>query len=281
MLLIRPPLAALRPFVRQLWMSEPEPGDLPPVREHVLPTGLMHLAVRLSGPPLRVYGDGVAAIDIGHAVVGGARTCYYAREGRAAAGTVGAMLEPGGAQALFRIPAGELAHRHTVLVDLPGFRDGELFDRLAEAPAACRLAVLESLLLRRLAGAPAPPPAVVLALRGIDQGHSVKEIVRACGYSHRHLLTLFRDATGLAPKEYARMRRMQRMLADVRGRARDWADAAAAAGFSDQAHFAREFREFAGMTPRQWLRAAPEHVNHVATSTFDKTPGTGARTLGS
>jgi AraC-like DNA-binding protein len=35
------------------------------------------------------------------------------------------------------------------------------------------------------------------------------------------------------------------------------------AGYSDQPHFNREFREFSGMTPEQYRLARPVAANHV------------------
>lgn len=45
--------------------------------------------------------------------------------------------------------------------------------------------------------------------------------------------------------------------------ARQLAGIAADAGFADQAHFTREFRGLTGVTPADWLRAAPIQRNHV------------------
>ena len=95
----RAPLpAALRPYVGSLWIGE----SVRARREHVIPSGEMHLAVRIGGPPLRLYadrGDREGAL-VDSAVVCGTHSRYYAKRtepGR----TLGAQLLPGAARALF------------------------------------------------------------------------------------------------------------------------------------------------------------------------------------
>jgi AraC-like DNA-binding protein len=83
---------------------------------------------------------------------------------------------------------------------------------------------------------------------------------RASGRSHRSFVELFRRAVGLTPKRYCRVRRFQRALALPRG---SLGALALAAGYSDQAHFTREFRALAGLTPGEYRRRAPERAHHV------------------
>lgn len=57
MLLARAPRGPLRPFIQRVWVSA---GDAPPApgrdsREHVLPTGSMHIVLRLEDEPVRVW----------------------------------------------------------------------------------------------------------------------------------------------------------------------------------------------------------------------------------
>ena len=268
MLISRQPRPSLQLFVRRLWAIEPKQGRLvQPSREHVLPTGQMHLAIRLSGPALRVFSDesDQQGLVLSHAVVGGARAEFYIREAGALGRSVGVQFQPGAAPFLFGTPADALTRRHTPLADLWGSQAGDWMDQLDAAPdAESRLDLLEDLVARQLPAEAPLQAAVACALQALGNGAAVAEAVRASGLSHRHLLTLFRQSTGLAPKEYSRVLRLQSVLRQfARGRAGAWADVAIEAGYSDQSHFNREFRAFSGLTPQAWLRAAPAHPHHV------------------
>lgn len=261
----RAPCPALRPWVRLLWAGEAGPAPASR-REHVLPTGSMHLALRLGGPPLRLFAgaDDRLGHAVGHAVVGGVRDAFYARETGLAGGSVGAQLEPGAACILFGASAEALAGTHTLLGDLWGREADLLLEQLQEAHGPQqRMTLLESHLLARLATRPERHPAIALALARLHAGGSVTDAVRASGLSHRHLLLRFRAWTGLAPKQHARVLRLQDTLQALRQPALGLADVAAAAGFADQAHFTREFRACAGLTPSAWRQAGPAHTHHV------------------
>lgn len=278
--LSRPPIPALRPFIRRIWVTPAAAAvrqHQAAGRERVLPTGAMHLAIRLSGPPLRVFPSHASAEedgrDQGHAVVGGARTGFYIRAlAMDPSASVGALLEPGAGTLLFGVPAEVLANQHTPLDALWGSDAGELFERLGEAPTpARRLEVLEDFLVERARGA-GISPVVSFALSRIELGWSVTRIVERTGYSHRHFLALFRGAVGLGPKEYARLVRFGRALDGLVEQAQRPAEVAIATGFSDQAHFNREFRAFAGLTPGEYLALSPRQRHHVAVSSdFFKT----------
>lgn len=92
--------------------------------------------------------------------------------------------------------------------------------------------------------------------RLLAQGNTVSDTAAAVGWSTRHLRTRFRQETGIRPVTAARMLRFQRArtFALCSDNA-DWADIAAAAGYSDQAHLIRAFHEFAGELPTTWARS--------------------------
>lgn len=82
------------------------------------------------------------------------------------------------------------------------------------------------------------------------------DLVEGAGYSHRHLVHLFREQVGATPKTTARVLRYghaARLLAT--GELRP-AQVAAMCGYADQAHLMREYATFAGTTPAAAAAAA-------------------------
>lgn len=265
----RPARPALRPFVASLW-SQPataaEAGGAPAPREHVLPTGMMHVAIRLGDTPLRLLDPRGRVMETpGYAVVGGARDRYYVKDTTRPSPSVGVQLHPGAARALFGVPAGELAGRHVPLEALLGPGVALLRQRLLEEMAPDRqIDLLEAFLAACLPRARGLHPAVAEALAGFMDGRNVAAVVARSGYSHRHLGALFVDAVGLTPQRFRRVRRFQQALDSYRrDPAMSWAHLAQMAGYSDQAHFVREFRAFTGVCPQDYRRAAPVSSNHM------------------
>lgn len=83
----------------------------------------------------------------------------------------------------------------------------------------------------------------------------VATVAERVGWGRRHLSERFRRATGLTPKEAARVARFEaalRMLTAAR-RPR-LVDIAVACGYADQPHLAREWRTLAGCSVGTWLR---------------------------
>jgi len=269
MRLIRAPQPALRPFVKALWLVDETSAQRPLAveREHVLPTGEMHMVFRLSGLPVRLFADSVdeAGETFGSAVVGGPRAAYYVKDVSEPACSVGVQLQPGAAKLLFGAPAGELAGRHFQLQDLWGRFAFSARERLLdERDPERRLDILETILASRLPKVRGLHPAVAMAIERFTETAEVREVVAESGYSHRRFIALFHEAVGLTPKLYCRVQRFQSALARIaRGSTAAWVDLAITAGYSDQSHFNREFMEFAGVTPGEYRKVLPARPYHI------------------
>ena len=265
--LSRPPAPALRPFVTKVWaIDDTDAPPRPPVRERVLPTGEMHLVVRLTEGPVQLYPrpDALAPHDVGLATVSGMRSTAYVKVA-APVRSVGVQLHPGVSPLLLGAPADELAGRHWVLEDLWGATAVRMRERLLDAGSLARqLDLFEVMLASRLPRIHALHPAVALALGRLGAGVPVAEVVRETGRSHRSFIALFRQAMGLSPKLYCRVQRFQRVIRRMMAEpAAAWSDVALDAGYSDQPHLVREFRDLAGLTPGAY-RALALRGHHVA-----------------
>ena len=97
---------------------------------------------------------------------------------------------------------------------------------------------------------------MIAAVRCLAAGSvmSLDAMVSAHGMSAKTLERRFRNEVGLTPKMFQRVVRFRmafRMLEHQRG---GGARIAAAAGYYDQAHMIRDFRQFTGTSPREFFR---------------------------
>lgn len=178
-----------------------------------------------------------------------ARTYSYER----GTGSLLVRFTPGGAACL-GVPVEELANRSVALDELlPRARVAEVHERLGEAKDAPeQVAVLESF-LDELRFASDPLVARALALLDVGAGAvNVSGVARALGLSERQLERRFLARVGVTPKRFATLRRFERVAAQV-GSAPSLTVAALDAGYYDQSHFIRDFRRFAGASPRELL----------------------------
>lgn len=89
---------------------------------------------------------------------------------------------------------------------------------------------------------------------------TVGDLAAALNVSQRTVHRLAEQYIGLTPHALIRRRRLQEAAEHIRSEPGvSLSDVAAAHGFSDQAHFAREFHRFLGQTPREYRGASGHH----------------------
>lgn len=175
-------------------------------------------------------------------------------------------LTVAGARTLLGLPAKELSG-HLLDLDEVAPELADLPEQLAETPAEQR----SSLVTRRLAevlarrDVPGPRAEVARALSRLTRGVPVADVAHDVGFSRRHLHQLVVTESGLSPKQFQRLARFERSHALV-GERVGLAQVAARCGYADQSHLAREWRDLAGCSPREWQRRELPIVQDTAVS---------------
>lgn len=83
----------------------------------------------------------------------------------------------------------------------------------------------------------------------------ISELATSLGYSERHILRMFNETMGMSAKDYCKTVRFQTVISNMlSNKALHNSAYIAGLGYSDQAHFQREFKLFTGMTPRQFIK---------------------------
>jgi AraC-like DNA-binding protein len=257
------PAPPLDRYIECLWWShrdEPQNDS-----EHMLPSGGVQLLFALHETPILCRSAEGSSAWSG-SLLHGPQSSYYVAGPKPKGGVVGVSFRPGGAGAVLGASMAELANRHVALDAIWGTRGVDLQHKLmAAADPKTMFRILERSLTARIHRPLLIHPAVAhaLAARPADGSWTrVAEVQRASGYSPRHFIALFRSAVGLNPKHYYRIRRFNSTVRSMAAGGQCLGDIAAAAGYSDQAHLIREFREFAGIAPTQYRPSCVDRPLH-------------------
>ena len=261
------PRAPLNQFVELLWFHEGVNADHR--LERVVPDGSVeliinlrdedrHLFDRANYQPRRTYRQ---------SWLSGPHCEFIIIDTASNASMIGAHFRPGGAHGFFPLPLGELQNN---VLDLEIFWKGaasSVRDRLLEAPGSLeKFRILEDALLARRRDVQSTHRAVSSALASFmrEPGDAtIRAVADRVGFSPRHFIELFNNQVGMTPKMFCRVRRFQHVLGQIQRRGASWAELAADCGFYDQAHLIRDFREFCGITPGDYLKQNPEYPNFV------------------
>lgn len=258
----KPRSPALSAFVKSFHYHE---NDLPFALERIVPNGQAHLMVNLAEDVFRTYhGDRAETVHrLSGAVLAGPHgrsTVLNTRDQRWLAAI---EFRSGGAGSFFSFPMTEVSDQVVCLEDVWGLDGRRLRERLLEAATPeSKLYALEEILLEHFT--PRLEPALQAALNALQNGTLVGRVADHLGLSTRTLTRRVSAQTGLTPKRYGRVQRLQRVLRAVRqSPAVDWCALAADHGYTDQAHLIHEFRELAGITPAAYRPNSPQRSNHI------------------
>jgi AraC-like DNA-binding protein len=223
----------------------------------VLPDGRMdliwsaHRGVQIMGPQQRALGRPCRPQDV----------------------VVGVRFPPGILPPLLGIPAHQIADLHLSLAAIdsrPAFALRRDLTGIEDPTQA--LEVLTRAVARRLYASDGADPLVARAVAMLRHpGARVERVATALEISERQLERRFHHVVGYGPKTLYRIVRFQRMCAALArwGRqAGGVAAIAAAVGYADQSHLARECLALSGHTPANLVRALDLLKAHGASGIY-------------
>src|SRR5688572_1754925 len=252
------PSDCLSGFVENFWLYEGYEAEH--ANERILPTGTIELVINLRENELRIYDAEQPEIcsRFSGAVVSGAYEKGFVSDSEEEAFIIGIHFKPGGAFPFLGLPADELADTHVDLDTLWGYSANLLREQVCEATTVNqRFHLLETALTEHLFHPIEHHYSVATALDVMEERGdvSVRDIAKDVGLSQRRFAQLFKREVGMTPKLFSRVQRFQRARAIIhqQEKAADWAGLAMECGYFDQSHLIREFREFSGVSPANYL----------------------------
>ncbi len=254
----REPDARLRPYVTD-YQGYRERAAMP-MRRLQAPFAGIPMIITF-GPSIDIInGDAPAARGRFRSFIAGLHDVHVFTEYRGEQRGLQVNFTLPGAYRFLALAMSDIANRCLDLGDLLGAEAGRLADRLQDAPDwPARFDLMDRFLLARINAGRAMAPDTAWALKILEDSHGTRSIgglARALGCSRKHLIQRFHAHVGLSPKTVAGILRFAHAVDGIRAAdERSWADLALACGYSDQAHFSRDFRRYAGRTPTEFRAA--------------------------
>lgn len=167
------------------------------------------------------------------------------------------LFKEGGINAFFDIPAHEFFNESIPLHNLVDITCLE--DQLGEAQDYHQcIAIAEDFLTARIKNT-ATDPLILTATKAIKQQQgqlSITQLASSLYISQDAFEKRFRKVIGSSPKQFATLVRMQAII--KKPGITDLTHLALEAGYFDQAHFNKAFKQYTGLTPSSFFKAPPQ-----------------------
>jgi AraC-like DNA-binding protein len=236
------PSPDLDPFVEHFWSVAWDLRGLAPERAETLPHPSVHMIFE------RPAGNRIAGVARGK----------FSRLLHGVGGAIAAKFRPGGFYPFAGVPISTLTGRTVRIAAVFGANGRTLERNVARAPDdGSRIAVIEDFLRQRRPTLDAQAKLageivyVVAADRAILK---VDNLVDRYGLHARAIQRLFAKYVGVSPKWVIQRYRLHEAAEQLAGGSVNQAELAHSLGYSDQAHFVRDFKALVGTSPAAYAR---------------------------
>jgi AraC-like DNA-binding protein len=239
------PSPDLEPYVEHYWSVQWDLRGLAPERAETLPHPSVHMIFE------RNVGSRIAGVARGK----------FSRLLEGEGGVFAAKFRPGGFYPFVGVPISTFTATTQSLQDVFG-AEGDALEQavLTESADPSRITVVEDFLRRRRPGPDENVARIAEIVYGVagDRGIvKVDDLVDRYGVNKRMLQRLFAKYVGVGPKWVIQRYRLHEAAEQLAaGSSISQSELALDLGYSDQAHFARDFKMVVGTSPAAYARKA-------------------------
>jgi AraC-like DNA-binding protein len=241
------PAARLQSFIKDYLFIENESE----MENRILPDTSIVLSVRYRGH-ISIQENNLPGVVLS-GIKKLPKNVHYAGQ----SGNLLVRFTPGGAAAFFSEPLNEWTDQTLPATDLKGYSD---IRQLPDKLAACstkeeKVSLLEQVLISRLIN-PQPDPLIVFAIQKMRSAGGllpIRQLTSELYISQDAFEKRFRQAVGASPKHFSAIIRFRNAIS-THSTASSLTATALAAGYYDQAHFIKAFKNFTGEPPGQFFK---------------------------
>lgn len=240
-------------FINRAWYLSHTPAHR---QEKILPLPVHHFIINLADEPYRVLRQGEESRSLTFAAgfVSGIQSTYLVIENPARIRHVGLEFKPHGLSAFTNLPSKAyvgMVQPSELL--FPGSTSLAHELRQTGDPQQSMDALL-SFLSTCLRPEYAPPGYLDASRILLETTPSVADVASKVGVSHKQLSQQWRRYSGITPKQYQNIVRLQQVIAwfDQAERPIRWSSLVSELPYSDQPYMIRTFRQLTGFTPREY-----------------------------
>lgn len=249
------PDSDLSTFVKCYWTLE-SPHEKTPKRNTIVPDGCIKMIFHY-GDPYKHYPESADSFLLPKCFVVGQLTRPYEVEPTGETGTFFVCFHPNGFLPFTTIPLKELENTVVPLEEIFG-QDGQVIAHniLQAVSTSDRISLVEAFLLDRLIDTATVDCIVQSTIETILTANgqlSVDELSRKGNINRRQLVRKFSSSIGLSPKQLSKTIRLQATLKTLlNSKVTSLTGLAYESEYYDQAHFIKDFKEFTGLTPKEF-----------------------------
>jgi AraC-like DNA-binding protein len=266
------PINQLDPYVESFWTGSFNLNSTDLLTQRVIPNGYIELIIHLTDYHCELL-QGPDYLPSPDYTLIGLFIKPYDVHFRNLVKVFGIRFKPEGIYHIFGIPASELHHNFTDMETVAGRLFGEFCSRIKESYSTFNMISLtEKYLIDNINKSKLNLYYLNKAAEIIRKSNgniSIDELAGKVYISSRQLEREFKQKLGISPKSYMRIARLNKVNRKIKNGERiNLTGLSFSAGYSDQAHFIKDFRHFTGVSPKVFINKKEDFIINPNTLDF-------------